>query len=223
MHKVGIPQDIRDRILERRGRQHVFEEIDPTRTAMIVIDMQNHFFDMIPLCRDIVPNINRIADVLRQAGGTVAWVQATHRETGRSAWPLFFENFVGKQQAAHIRSKLAPNTEGHALFDGLDVRNEDLRVAKDRFSALIQGASELEPQLRERDIESVIITGTNTNVCCESTARDAMMLDFRVFMVEDANVAFSDAEHVAGLVTVAQVFADVVTTEEIIALISAAR
>ena len=151
----------------------------------------------------------------------MAWIQATHTDTGRSAWPMFFEHFVGAEVAANIRRKLAPGAEGHALFAELDVRDEDLIVPKDRFSALIQGASNLEAELRARDIDSVIITGTNTNVCCESTARDAMMLDFKTFMVEDANAAFSDAEHVAGLTTVAQVFADVLSTDDMLALIAA--
>lgn len=222
VHEVGIPEETLARIRQRRGRRHVFDSLDPARTALIVIDMQNHFFEMIPLCHGIVPNVNTIAGALRAAGGVVAWVQATHGDEGRSAWPLFFEHFVGPEQAAGIRKKLAPGSEGHALHADLDVKEEDLRVPKDRFSALIQGASKLEAQLRERGIDSVIITGTNTNVCCESTARDAMMLDFRVFMVEDANVAFTDAEHVAGLITVAQVFADVVTTKEMIGLIESA-
>ncbi len=221
MHKVGLPEEIRQRIRERRGRQHVFDSLDPRRAALIVVDMQNHFVDLIPTCRGIVPNINRLAQALRAAGGTVAWIQATHTDTGRSAWPMFFEHFVGAEVAANIRRKLAPGAEGHALFAELDVRDEDLIVPKDRFSALIQGASNLEAELRARDIDSVIITGTNTNVCCESTARDAMMLDFKTFMVEDANAAFSDAEHVAGLTTVAQVFADVLSTDDMLALIAA--
>jgi ureidoacrylate peracid hydrolase len=221
MHKVGLPEEIRQRIRERRGRQHVFDRLDPRRAALIVVDMQNHFVDLIPTCRGIVPNINRIAQALRAAGGTVAWIQATHTDTGRSAWPMFFEHFVGAEVAANIRRKLAPGAEGHALFAELDVQDEDLIVPKDRFSALIQGASNLEAELRARGIDSVIITGTNTNVCCESTARDAMMLDFKTFMVEDANAAFSDAEHVAGLTTVAQVFADVLSTDEMLALIAA--
>ena len=219
MHKVGLPDEIKQRIRERRGRQHVFGRVDPTRTALIVVDMQNHFMDLIPTCHGIVPNINRLAEALRAAGGIVAWIQATHTDTGRSAWPMFFENFVGPEVAANIRRSLAPGAHGHALFADLAVEDADLVVPKDRFSALIQGASDLESELRARDIESVIITGTNTNVCCESTARDAMMLDFKTFMVEDANAAFSDAEHVAGLTTVAQVFADVLTTREMLALI----
>ena len=166
-----------------------------------------------------MPNINRLARALRSAGGVVAWIQATHSATGRSAWPMFFENFLGPEQAAAVRNKLTPGAEGHALYRELDVQSEDLIVPKDRFSALIPGASDLERQLRARHIDSVIVTGTNTNVCCESTARDAMMLDFRTFMVEDANAAFSDAEHVAGLTTVAQVFADVLTTDNMLALI----
>ncbi len=221
MHKVGLPQSIRDRITERRGRRHVWSDLTAKNTALVVIDMQNHFIDLIDECRGITPNINRIADALRHSGGIVVWIQATHTGEGRSAWPMFFEHFVSPELGAEIRQKLSPGAYGHALYDELDVRDEDLIVPKDRFSALIQGASDLEGQLRSRDIDTVIITGTNTNVCCESTARDAMMLDFKTFLVEDANAAFSDEEHVAGLITVAQNFADVVTTDEIIELIDA--
>jgi ureidoacrylate peracid hydrolase len=59
-------------------------------------------------------------------------------------------------------------------------------------------------------------------VCCESTARDAMMLDYRVFFVADGNAAHSDAEHNATLSNLANIFCDVVTTEEVVGMISAA-
>jgi ureidoacrylate peracid hydrolase len=65
-----------------------------------------------------------------------------------------------------------------------------------------------------------MIVGTLTNVCCESSARDAMMLNYRLLFVSDANAALSDAEHNATLGTILRVFGDVATTDEAIALLS---
>ena len=75
----------------------------------------------------------------------------------------------------------------------------------------------LEHALRGRGIDTVLIAGTKTNVCCEATARDAMMLDFKVAMVCDCCAALSDQEHVASLETMLQQFGDVLTTEDVFA------
>ena len=90
-------------------------------------------------------------------------------------------------------------------------------VEKNRFSAFIQGSSNLEQVLRERGIDTVLITGTVTSVCCESTARDAMMLDFKVVMIEDCCAALSDDEHRAALENIIQQFGDVMTADEALA------
>jgi ureidoacrylate peracid hydrolase len=90
-------------------------------------------------------------------------------------------------------------------------------VLKNRYSALIQGSSQLERQLRGMGIDTVLIAGTKTNVCCESTARDAMMLDFKVVMVEDCCAALSDDEHRSALENVIQQFGDVMTASEVLA------
>src|SRR5262249_17733691 len=81
----------------------------------------------------------------------------------------------------------------------LDVRPADLIVEKNRFSAFIQGSSNLAEVLRGRGLDTILVTGTVTNVCCESTARDAMMLNFRTIMVSDGNAAVTDEDHNASL------------------------
>jgi ureidoacrylate peracid hydrolase len=68
--------------------------------------------------------------------------------------------------------------------------------------------------LSERGIDTLLIAGTTTNVCCESTARDAMMLDYRVAMLSDANATQTDEEHAATLNTFHSIFGDVMTVEE---------
>jgi ureidoacrylate peracid hydrolase len=100
------------------------------------------------------------------------------------------------------------------------VAKDDLRAVKERYSAFIPGSSDLEARLREREIDTLLIVGVATNVCCESTARDAMMLNFRVVMVSDACAATSDAEHAAALGNVYLFFGDVQTTDEVVAILA---
>ena len=81
---------------------------------------------------------------------------------------------------------------------------------------MIAGSSGLERLLRSLDIDTVLIAGTKTNVCCEATARDAMMLDFKVVMVSDCCAALSDEEHRSALENIIQQFGDVMTGEEVV-------
>jgi ureidoacrylate peracid hydrolase len=75
--------------------------------------------------------------------------------------------------------------------------------------------------LRGLGIENLLVAGTKTNVCCEATGRDAMMMDFRVVMVSDCLAALSDDEHRASLETFIQQFGDVMTKDEAVAVLSA--
>jgi len=111
------------------------------------------------------------------------------------------------------------DTWGHKFFEQLDVDFREIVVDKDRFSPFSPGASDLDETLKQLSIDTVFVTGTMTNVCCDSTARDAMMLDYRAVMIEDANAARSDEAHVAALSTFMSVFGDVLTTSEAIDLI----
>ena len=99
----------------------------------------------------------------------------------------------------------------------LEVSPGDLTLEKRRFSCFIQGSSKLEAELEKRAIDTVLITGTSTNICCESTARDAQMLNYRVVMVSDGTATKSDAEHNATLSNLFGLFADVMTTNEVLA------
>jgi ureidoacrylate peracid hydrolase len=94
------------------------------------------------------------------------------------------------------------------------VRETDRVVDKTRFSAFIEGSSTLESVLRRDGVETLLVTGTVTNTCCESTARDAMMLNFRVVMISDGNAARTDAAHNAALQNFYLSFGDVMTAGE---------
>ena len=224
MHSVDLPPEIIERLRARRGKLHLFESLEPRRCALVVIDMQKSFVEpgapsAVATAREIVPNINRVAAVLRARGGLVAWVQATYTREGPGYWPLFFDYMVSPELSGRILDALTEGNPGHALWHELEVQPGDLRVRKNRYSAFFPGACELPAKLRERGIDTALIAGTMTNVCCEASARDAMMDGFKTVVVADANAARSDAEHVASLATILQFFGDVRTTDEIVALL----
>jgi ureidoacrylate peracid hydrolase len=208
----------------RRGRPFVYGRIVPARTALVVIDLQNAFMragapSEVSNARAIVPAINRLAQALRREGGTVAWVQATFERDG---WPLFFDHMVRPELAARILAALRPGSPDHALWPELAVADGDIVVLKYRFSAFLPGASTLPAILRGRGIDTVLIAGCMTNMCCDSSARDAVMTDFRTVMVSDCNAARTDAEHLSALGSFLTGFGDVRRSDDLIAQFAAA-
>jgi nicotinamidase-related amidase len=216
MHDWRIADREYARHRERRGRLNAFETIAPARTALIVIDMIPFFLDQNRHCRDIVPNINRIADALRHTGGTVAWVLPSPHEP----YPELADEFYGPEIARLYRNSAPGDHLPAKLGHGLEHRPTDLFVEKSGPSAFFPGLCPLPATLRERGVDTVLIVGTVTNVCCESSARDARAQGFRVVMVADANAARTDAEHNATLHTIYRSFGDVRPTAEILALIA---
>jgi len=227
-HKIEIPPEIIARVVKRCGTPHPFAALDPARTALLVVDMQNGYMNAevghscVPTAPDIVPVINGLAQALRQAGGAVYWIQNASDEKSRIEWSVLEEQASPERRAARIRS-ISPGTKGHEFWPDLDIRAEDEIVPKYRYSCFIRGASDLEQRLRARGIDTVLITGTLTNVCCESTARDAMMLNFRTIMVSDGNAAMTDAEHNASLINFYLFFGDVQSAAQIEAALRAGK
>jgi nicotinamidase-related amidase len=212
----GFPQYVIDRVMAKRGRLNVFDHFEPARTALLVIDMQNFYIGEIASVIGIIPNINRIAQKLRALGGLVVWVGMTAGAGGKSDWPIYHDYFFTPEKGANHRDQLSPEHLGHKFHADLDVGPDDEIVYKRRFSPFIAGASNIEEVLRPRGIDSLIVTGTATNMCSESAARDAMMLDYKVVMVSDGNGARYPEDHLAGLTSFFQSFGDVRTTDEVI-------
>lgn len=225
MHKLSIPQSVIDRIVQSRGREHVFESFDPAKAALLVVDMQNGFMmeevghSVCPAARDIVPNINHLADAVRKAGGTVVWIQNAATQETLQSWSVRVE-MDGPERTRKRLASMLPGSKGYELWAELTPARGDLFVQKTRFSAFIQGSSNLEAELRARGIETVIVTGTVTNICCESTARDAMMRNFRTIMVTDANAAMSDEMHNASLIAFYVRFGDIMSTDHLIGVLA---
>ncbi len=228
MHKTEIhPDAVRFIKARRGGRLHVHDTLDPARTALVVVDMQTAFLkpglpSEVPMAREIVPNINRLAAAFRAAGGSVVWVTTTFDEYIFTEWSSFLGGTVSPEMAKQIARQLMEGAEGHPLWPDMEAEDGDMRSVKRRFSAFIQGSSDIEAQLRSRGIDTLAVTGTLTNVCCEATARDAMMRNFHVIMVTDGNATYTDAIHNASLTSMSINFADVMTTDEVIGALAGA-
>ncbi len=220
-HDVKIPDYVIERIMAKRGKLNVYEEFEAAKTAFLVIDMQNFYVAEVDTAISIVPNINRIAMTCREKGVPVIWVimRCAEEEGAPSQWPIYHQYFFTEAKGHNHLTKLSPGNPGYELYPELDVREEDRIVTKRRFSPFVIGASDLHDILQGMGIENLIVAGTATNMCSESTARDAMMLDYKVVMVEDANAARYDDDHLAGLTSFYQSFGDVRSTDDVIGMI----
>ncbi len=218
-----MPQYVLDRVMNKRGCLHVFDALQPERTAFVVIDMQNAFVKgkvKAETALAIMPTINHLAATIRELGGRVAWVQLQAGDAdGNSVARLYHKYFFTPAGAEGHRSSLTPGDWGHELCEELDVRDEDIRAWKTRHSAFVHGHGNLHELLQDAEIENLLIGGTVTNFCCETTGRDAMMNDYRAVMVSDCNAARFHEDHSAGLTTFFQSFGDVYTSDEVIAVL----
>src|SRR6476619_3000773 len=146
MHKLSISQSVIDRVVARRGREHIFDDLSPSKTALVVVDMQNGF--MVPelghaackMAHEIVPNINRLAEAVRATGGAVVWIQTAYTDETLTSWSTLY-GMVGPKGAERRRRSLSVDSKGDELFHELKVEPQDMIVEKKRYSAFIQGSS----------------------------------------------------------------------------------
>ena len=148
-------------------------KISNRETALLIIDMEKYFASpsgkaYLPATKDIIPNIKKLLDFFRENNLLIIYTAHQHcrieEDGGMLAkwWGAYIE---GNSKEAEICNELRPKGE---------------RILKKRrYSAFYQ--TELELVLRGRAIKNLIITGVMTNLCCETTARDAFMRDFQVF------------------------------------------
>jgi ureidoacrylate peracid hydrolase len=204
------------------------ESLDLSRTAHLIVDLQNGFMEPgapveVPDARNIVGGVNRISRAMRAHGGLNVFLRMILGPDSEREWPVFYRNLPPGQTARGMSESFSPGHHHAALWPELDVSPEDLIIEKRRFSAFIPGASTLHETLQRRGVDTLIITGTLTNCCCESTARDAQQMNYRILFVSDGTAAQSEAEHNATLENMRRLFGDVLTTEEVLAQITNAR
>lgn len=216
VHSWAIPEREYVRQEARRGRRHAYQSLDPVRTALVVIDLVPFFYEGNATCFAITPNVRLLAEALREAGGAVAWV--VPGDPGATHWA---REFRGEEVAEMFRRSGGTGPVEGRLGPGLEAHDGDMLVEKTATSALFPGSSTLDDQLRERGIETVIVTGTLTEVCVAGTARDAATLGYRTILVADASAGRDDESHNATLTTIYRTFGDVRSTDDVLALVAA--
>lgn len=210
--------------------------IDPKTTALIVVDMTNDFLEPgVPQeCaagRDIVEGLAKLAAECRRAGISVIYTSHMHRADGSDMGRMgdAFKHLVDDKRRPVT---LIEGTRGVEVVEGLKPEPGEIVIRKSRYSAFFN--TDLETVLRHRDIKTVIIGGVATNVCCESTARDAMFRDYRVIFLSDGNATMDLGDFGWGpvsheeiqravLSTIAAGFGEVASVEEIIDRVRAAK
>ena len=214
-----LPEHI-EKITVRDGVPHSVTSLNPGTTALVVIDMQNFYMkegasSYCPSAQAIVPNANRLADAVRRFGSPVLWVRNVTTAKAFKGWSNHYKRMSEKRIGIRKR-ELAKDGDGFQFWHEMDVRDTDRKLEKTRYSAFIPGASNLEKILGEYGIDTLIFCGVATNVCVESTARDAMMMNYRTVIIEDSCAANSTQAHEVSLNSLYLNFGDVQTTDQII-------
>jgi nicotinamidase-related amidase len=151
--------------------------VAPERTALINVDFQNCFVDATPRSRALLDRVNELASVCREAGVLVVHTCHVLRPDGSNMGVL------GDLIPSIKDGVLNKGAESAALHEGLVIDSDDLVIEKPRYGAF--HGTDLEQSLRGRGIDTVIIAGISTPVCCDTTAREAIARDFRVLFLSD--------------------------------------
>ena len=195
------------------------ERCDPSLAALIIVDVQNDFASPdgatakrgadFTSSLEMVPNLVRLIDEGRNVGLPIIYIQTIHSEwTDTPSW-------LYRKPSGADTDTCREGTWGAEFYDGISPRPDEKVVIKHRYSAFIN--TDLSTILKAKGIESVLMTGIATNVCVESTARDAFMLDYYVTMVADCMATSDPVLHEGTLENMRRHFGVVASSQEVIA------
>jgi nicotinamidase-related amidase len=211
------PSDMYGDDLARRARSwmEAIAPVNPHRfdldwelAALLVIDMQRTFLEGSAKVQDAEAVIGRVSDLVeafKARGRPVVFTRHLHRDDGSDAGNLMW-------WWGGIIREGSPSSEIHK---DLAPQEGDIVVRKNRYDAFT--GTDLDRELRDLDVSDLVISGVMTNICCETTAREAFCRDYRVKVMADGTSTASDAMQVASLLNLAYAFAEVNLTSEILA------
>lgn len=188
--------------MTRRGHDPLDDELrastrpappaDPARSALLVVDMQQYFAAM---AHAIIPVVAGAVRACHELGVPVVFTRHGHVDPARDGGTL----------AAWWGEMIIEGSAEHALLPALGAAPDDPVIAKRRYNAFHGTA--LEQRLRRRGVTDLAIAGVMTNLCVETTARDAFVRDFTVRVLADATATASAAMQRASLLNLAYGFA----------------
>jgi ureidoacrylate peracid hydrolase len=193
------------------------ERCDPKYAALLVVDVQNDFVspegsagkrgEDVSAAMAIIPNLTSLIDEARRVGLTIVYIRTTHSEwTDTPSWI-----HRGSQRSGLTTCR--EGTWGAEFYPGISPLPSERVVIKHRYSAFIN--TDLNTVLKAKNIQSVLVCGVATNVCVETTARDAYMYDYYVTMIEDCSAAYETKLHLGTLENMRRHFGLVAASEEI--------
>lgn len=182
--------------------------VNPKRSALLVIEMQNVFRTDLNIISDKqLNNIKAIIAASEKAGVNIIYVR--HNDSAE----------ISKSMVDWWNGdKIEYGSHGWKMLDGFDTTGK-IVIDKNQYSAFFK--TELNEVLQENNIEDVILVGVMTNCCCETTARDAFMYGYRVFFINDATSTINEELHLAALKNLSFGFACIQDTQDIISDLSA--
>lgn len=215
-------------ITDRKGRELTFaERVDPASTALLVVDVQNDFAlsegvvakggKQVSAAQEMLGTLQPLIEDARAAGLLIVYVQTGYDEPVLS--PALAEQFARR---GFNDSLCKSGTSGVEIVESIAPRGlaNEVVVRKHRYSPF--GGSDIDLVLRSNGIETVVITGIVTEVCVESTARDAFFRDYRVVMATDCASPFSEPAGAASQAVLNQTFGRLATAAELRAIWNAA-
>jgi isochorismate hydrolase len=180
---------------EKRAR------IDSKRSALLVIDLQTYFQQIV---QPVLENIQEVIHFCRQKNIPIIFTQHGHTDAASDG------GILGEWWGQVILQ----GTRDWKFIPEMKIEPEDLVLQKKRYSAFFE--TNLEKLLRSKGIKDLIISGVMTNLCCETTARDAFMRDYRVFFLIDGTATGKEDYHLATLKNLGYGFAYLMTCNELI-------
>jgi len=178
--------------------------VDPKHAALLVIDMQNFFRGIV---RPILKNVSRVIETCRQKDIPIVFTQHGHVDPQSDGGAL----------AQWWGEVILHGTTDWKFLPEIKIESKDKILPKKRYSAFYE--TDLERFLRSKGIRDLIISGVMTNLCCETTARDAFMRDYRVFFLIDGTATGKDEHHLATLKNLGFGFAYLMTCDELIQML----
>ena len=203
------------------------EKVAPAHTALVIVDVQNDFCSpegmMSAEGLDVgsaVATAERIEGLIgsaRRAGVLVVFVRSVlSSEDNRYLSDVILEQATRRRAGSYtLRPVCVDDSFGGDYYGNVRPAPGDPVVTKHRYSAFLR--TDLETILRTAGIRTVVLSGVATNVCVETTARDAFMRDFYVVLSSDGTAAYSDAEHDATLTTIDRYFGQIASIAEVTA------
>lgn len=194
------------------------ERIDPSKTAVLVIDVQNDFCSPegwfggvghdLSIIHSAVQNLKGFLGPARDAGNTMIFVRGVYDQKYLS------QVMIERHERDGLPLEHCIEGSWGAGYYEIAPETSDIDLVKHRYSAFI--GTELDDILKARGIENLILTGITSNVCVESTARDGYMYDYRIVFVSDCTGTYSQSLHDASLENITRSFGVVVTSDDLI-------